>query len=479
MQSCYDAAETLPGDHAVSESLSSLIQAVLNYRQQRQQEACLRLNLSPQELASRFDLRLQTAPLPPEQLRPLLHTLQDYSVNTQSPLFMNQLYGQIHEMGLLGDFLAACLNTSMATWEIAPLLTLIEKEVLRQMAQLIGFDNFDGLLTPGGSFSNLQALLLAREKHFPEARKAGLAKLPPVRIFVSDQAHYSFVKFAQIMGLGQSSVVRVPSHPKGNLDLSALHTALARSKAQGHYPLMLAATAGTTVSGVFDDLEALAALAVSENLWFHVDGSYGGSLLLSPETRHFLKGIEGADSVAWNPHKMLGVPFHCPVLLTRHRGLLEAALSTEADYLFHDPGHDFNLGQKSLHCGRRAEALKFWLSWKVYGQRGLAQRIEKMRAVAIELARQIQQKPDFFLLCEPETPIVCFQYRPEGWEREAINQLNRAVREELFAQGEMLFNYAQISGLTVLRCVISSPDFTPEQGQKILKAVSETAQALT
>lgn len=463
-----------------NERFQALTQLIWQHHQNQQKQSQVRPNLSPEDYQEQLSLSLEQrqSPLPDEALLQEIERIQALSVATSHPLFMNQLYGHIHDMGLLGDMLSSGLNTSMATYEIAPLLTLIEKEVIAQLAREIGFSQWDGLMTPGGSLSNLQAMLMAKDRRFPEARAQGVSCLPALRIFVSDQAHYSFLKFAQLLGLGQDAIVKVASQQRGAIDPAALKQAIESELAAGHVPLMIAATAGTTVSGVYDDLQALAQLAQHYQLWFHVDGSYGGSLLLSEATRPLLTGIEQADSVAWNPHKMLGVPFHCPALITRHKGALEASLSTDASYLFHDHETEFNLGQKSLHCGRRPEALKFWLSWQAYGRDGLSQRVAQMVTAARNFAQQVDAQTDCELLCPPEAPIVCFQYRPAGLKQEQVNALNQQIRERIFAEGKILLNYAHISGMTVLRCVISHPGFRPEHAQQILKAVRQTGQAI-
>ena len=468
----------------MSEFILSSIQALLEQRAARQANPLVRPNHSPQELREHVDLSLPETGISQSELLKLSEQLQNLSVNTSSPLFMNQLYGNIHEVGLVGDLLTGILNTSMATYEIAPLLTLIEQEVVQSMGRIVGYDDCEGLLTPGGSLSNMQAMLMAKDRRYPEARTEGAGVLPPLRIFVSDQAHYSFVKFAQLLGLGRKAIVEVASTHKGSMDPEALKAKLAEVKAAGEVPLMIAATAGTTVSGVYDDLVALGHIAQAEKLWYHVDGSYGGSLLMHPETRGLLKGIEMADSVAWNPHKMLGVPFHCPVLMTRHKGALAHSLSTAASYLFHEGDDnyedDFNTGQKSLHCGRRPEVVKFWLSWKHLGRQGLGQRIHKMVSAARDFAERVENTPHYELLCRPEAPIVCFQYRPEGaedWSQERLNQFNQALRDRIFAEGQIVLNYAHISDLTVLRCVISSPEFTAEHAQQIMQAVEAASQA--
>lgn len=440
----------------------------------------LRHHRSPQALLKQWNLSLQSSndPVSAEQLDKWVDIFQAESVATNHPLFMNQLYGHIHDVGLLGDMLTSHVNTSMATYEIAPFFTLIEKEVIAQLAREIGFTQWDGLMTPGGSLSNMQAMLMAKDQRFPEARAKGAKSLPELCIFVSDQAHYSFVKFAQVLGLGQDSVVKIASTPRGTLRPEALVTAIQEVITAGKIPLMIAATAGTTVSGVYDDLEALGELARAHHMWFHVDGSYGGSLLLSHQAER-LKGIDQADSVAWNPHKMLGVPFHCPALITRHKGALEASLSTDASYLFHDDETQFNLGQKSLHCGRRPEAFKFWLTWQAYGRQGLQQRVENMLSGAQALAEAVKAHPHCELLCEPEAPIVCFQYQPQTLPAEQWSDFQEHLRTTVFNTGKILFNYAHIADKTVLRCVITHPDFQASHAEHILKTLDQTAVQLT
>lgn len=463
-----------------SQRFEKWMHKIWEYHIQQDTQRVLRKNSEPIEQLKQFNLSLSAcdSPASEDQLDALVDTLQNQSVATSHPLFMNQLYGHVHDIGLLGDMLSTHVNTSMATYEIAPFFTLVEKEVIAQLAREIGFKTWDGLMTPGGSLSNMQAMIMAKDQRFPEARAQGAKILPELCIFVSDQAHYSFVKFAQVLGLGQQSIVKVASEDKGSMKPAALKTAIEEALQAGKTPLMVAATAGTTVSGVYDDLTALGELAKAHDMWFHVDGSYGGALLLSAQ-KALLKGIEQADSVAWNPHKMLGVPFHCPALITRHKGALEASLSTDASYLFHDNETDFNLGQKSLHCGRRPEAFKFWLSWQAYGRQGLSQRIEGMIQGAETLADAVKAHPRCELLCEPEAPIVCFQYRPEvELSPEALDDFQERLREHCFAEGEMLFNYAHIANRTVLRCVITHPGFTSDHAAKILKALDVSAEFL-
>lgn len=463
------------------EILKEGLETLVNGHAQRSKRSQIRPSYTPEEYKQKVNLSLDAMEgVSKTELLNQLQTIQELSVNTFSPLFMNQLYGHCDDVSLLGDFASALMNTSMATYEIAPLMTLIEKECIHQMAGYIGYDTFDGLLTPGGSLSNMQAMLMAKDQRFPEARSKGAKVMPDVHIYVSENAHYSFVKFAQLLGLGKESVVKVKAAHKGSMDPQALAIEVAQSKSAGVTPLMIAATAGTTVSGVYDDLEALAEIAEAENLWFHVDGSYGGSLLLVPEYKEaYLKGIHRADSVAWNPHKMMGVTFHCPALITRHIGALEASLSTEASYLFHEEETDYNLGQKSLHCGRRVEAFKLWLTWKYQGHIGLQNRIKRMVSGAQEFAQKVEAHPRLKLLCKPEAPIVCFQYVPEkGVGLAEVNQLNESIREVIYQEGDIFLNFAHISGLTVLRCVISSPEFGSAHADKIIERVIAVGQEL-
>lgn len=321
----------------------------------------------------------------------------DYSVNTTSPYFNNQLYGTADPVGIAGDWITAVLNANSHTFEVAPVFTIMENELLAKMGRVIGGDfaeRYEGLFVPGGALSNLYAITLARQRMAPEVKTEGNYAAPGLTAFTSAEAHYSYKKACSLLGLGSDNLIAVPTGKTGNMDPAALAEALEATVAEGKRPFFVGATAGSTVLGAFDPLEELAdvleahhakhALAPDQQVWLHVDGAWGGPAILSPKTRSLVAGAERADSFCWNPHKVLGAPLQCASFISKHPGLLKAANGTNAAYLF-QPDKEFtqmDQGDKTFQCGRKVDALKLWLMWKALGDAGMAARVDKLVGAA-------------------------------------------------------------------------------------------------
>ncbi|RKY18380.1 MAG: glutamate decarboxylase [Planctomycetota bacterium] len=425
--------------------------------------------VSAEELLERMDLT------PPREGHSLDELLDDvratlhYSVRTAHPGFSNQLFGDFDAAGMLGEWITALLNTSMYTFEVAPVVTLMELALMRHMCELVGWRDEagegEGVLTPGGSIANLMAVLAARNRCVPDAKQRGLNADDRLVLFMSAEAHYSTERAASVVGLGQDAVRKVAVDAQGRMQPDALEAAIQQALARGERPFFLCATASTTVAGAFDPLDVLADVAERHGLWFHVDAAAGGGVLLSPQHRALMRGCERADSVVWNPHKMMGVPLACSALLMRDRGRLAATNAMGADYLFH-AGDDarYDLGDLSLQCGRRVDSLKLWLSWRALGDEGHARRIEQLFSLAGSLRELLAQRDAFELVREPQGCNTCFRYVPECWrgvpsgrERDiALGQASVELREALRSEGRLLINYAPVDGVPALRHVANN-----------------------
>jgi glutamate/tyrosine decarboxylase-like PLP-dependent enzyme len=436
----------------------------------------LRKAIEPEELSQKIDLNIPHLGIDSPQMLNLIKEVLDYSVNTNHPYFMNQMFGKTQPIAFLADLLISVLNTSMYTYEVAPVLTLIEKETIAHLTSKIwGTGIGDGVFTSGGSLSNMKAMFLARQNKLNHVKNSGLFQEQPVAIFISEQAHYSFVKGVNFMGFGTDALIKIPSKADARIDVVELEKAIIRTQKEGRLPLMLVAIAGTTISGTYDDVETLAQLAHRYEMWFHVDAAFGGALLFSDNERYKLNGIEKADSVTWNFHKAMGMPLSTSSFLTKDKGDLNQAFHVNADYLFHHEADDFDLGQKSLQGGRRPEALKLWMSLKYEGEKGFSQRIEKLRANALYFAKAIEKNPNFELFQEPDSTIVCFRYISEKGSISDQNELNVKLREAIFNEGKIIFNYAPLHDKIYLRCVLLDPDFTHQQLDNILNSILEKA----
>ncbi len=427
--------------------------------------------LAPDELERRLKPAI---PREGRGLEPLLDDLRGilrYSVRTGSPRFFNQLFGGFQPAALLGEWMAAVANTSMYTYEAAPVGTVLEKAVIDKMNALAGFRAGDGILAPGGSLSNLMAVLAARQRAFPSVKEEGLpAGVRPV-LFLSEEAHYSLTRAAIVSGLGSRGAIPVAADDAGRMVPAALEEAIARERKAGRQPFLVAATAGTTVCGAFDPLPEIGAVARREGLWFHVDGSSGASVLLSPRHAPLVAGIEQADSVTWNPHKMMGVPLSCSALLMREKGRLEEAFSMQADYLFHEGGFSaWDTGKKTIQCGRRLDALKLWLAWQALGDDGMRRRIDRLFELSEWFQKRMESDPGFELVRKPQATNICFRWLPEhiralppGPERRRkAHRFTLALRDRLIRSGKFMINYATLDGAAVLRLVLLNPATTEE-----------------
>jgi glutamate/tyrosine decarboxylase-like PLP-dependent enzyme len=416
---------------------------------------------APEAAAERLRLALGPEPRPWAEVAGDLERLVLASPRTTTPAFFNQLFGGRLGSATAADMLACLLNQSMYTYKVAGPQVLVEAALIRHMGRFLGWADAGGSFTPGGSLSNLLGMVLARNAAFSGAREEGLGERRPVA-YVSEEAHYSFRKNAGLIGLGRRAVRSLPVDGRGRMRPGALAAAIRADRREGRLPFMVAATAGTTVRGAFDDLDALASVTEGEGLWLHVDGAYGGSLVLSSRGQELLHGAHRAQSFTWDAHKLLGVPLTCSVLLVPTRGQLEQNLSEDADYLFQDgAGHD--PGQGSLQCGRRNDALKLWTAWQRHGDAGFAYRLERCLAAAARCAARVQATGGLELVSH-EGLNVCIGL-PGRDPDEVVQKLNDA--------GRYVVGTAQVRDRRVVRWVAVNPEVGTEDVDAFVAALAE------
>ena len=411
--------------------------------------------LDPGELRQQLPLDLPAEGKSLENLKTDIATYLAYAVKTAHPNYFNQLWGGFSTPCFMGDMLTSATNTSMYTYEVAPVATLIEKTLIAKMASLVGFSESEGQFTTGGSNGNLMAMAMARHQVMPALKQEGMVNGPRLIAFVSANAHYSFAKAAHLLGLGTTQVWQVPVDGDGRMVMSELEAAIAKALAQGARPFFVVGTAGTTVQGAYDPLTDIARVAQREGLWFHVDGAWGASVLLSPTHRHLMQGVEQADSVVWDAHKMMGMTLMCSALLVKQRGaMLNTFFTHGTDYLFHaGEANSIDLGTSTLHCGRRVDAVKLWLAWKHLGDRGWEATIDRYFALAAHAEAIINAHASLELVAPRQALNLCFQYMPKH-PRQTANDLTLKIRQALWETGVAMVNYAQIGDRTIFRLVI-------------------------
>ena len=442
---------------------------------------------SPEELRAELDLTLPSRGRGVDTALDELPGILERSVRSGHPRFMNQLFGGYDLAGIVGEWIATVLNTSMYTYEVAPVFTLMEEELVARMGQLAGMRGCEGVFTPGGSVSNLMAVLAARHRALPHAKHGGLRPGDRLALFLSEEAHYSLPRAASVLGFGTEAARRVPVDPIGRMIPEELERAIEEAKADGLQPFLVAATSGTTVPGAYDPLRPLGAVASRHGLWFHVDASWGGTVLLSEKHRRLMDGVELADSVTWNPHKGMNVPLSCSALLVKEPGQLAATHALHADYLFHgEHERSPDRGDLSLQCGRHVDVLKLWLSWRAVGDDGYRQRIDRNFALARRFADMVAEREAFTLVREPEGCNVCFRFIPPSLRGrdaadlplERLDAANVEVRERLKRSGRFLVNYATLDGAATLRLVFVHPRLEESDLTELLDAIERSGANL-
>lgn len=308
-------------------------------------------------------------------------------------------------------------------------------------------------------------MLVARNIVAPESKKQGVTP-GQYAIFVSDSAHYSVTNAAQMIGLGDDAIVRVPTVKDGTMDVSCLETAVQKAIQDGKKPLLISATSGTTVNGAFDPLDKIGTIARNVNAWFHVDACWGGAAVFSDKLKHLLKGSELADSIAFNPHKLLGVPLVCAFLLANDMRTLWLANKLNAGYLFHEKAledkatngnhqaaeQDWrqskllsnapeiseirDLASLTIQCSRRSDATKMYLHWVYYGTRGIAQQVEQAVDSAQHLSRLVESHPCLELITEQEKVFaqVCFYWKAKPEPKETLAAINSRNTQSLYRE---------------------------------------------
>jgi len=411
---------------------------------------------------------LPAAPSSANEISNILRTIVTNSINVAHPRTAAHLHCAPLLAALAAEVLISALNQSMDSFDQAPIATIVEQKLTRWLSYEAGLpESADGTFTTGGSQSNYMGLLLARDtflqKHWDwSAQKSGL---PPearrLRILCSEVAHFTVEKSASQLGLGTDAVMRVPVDNHFRMKSSSLREALDALPSQNLMPMAIVATAGTTDFGSVDPMPEIATLARESGAWFHVDAAYGGALLFSMRHRGKLRGIEAADSLTIDFHKLFWQPIPCSAFLLRDTKYFNA-IELHADYLnpeSHEAEGIPNLVTRSLLTSRRFDALKLWISFQSLGREKLAAMIDQTIRLAEHAAQIIRNTPQLELICEPQLSTVVFRYRPS---RSDVNSdaINTKLRQRLFEKGQAVIGHTRVRGQQCLKFTCMNPSAT-------------------
>lgn len=371
----------------------------------------------------------------------------------------------------------AALNQSIAVREMSPMLTVIEKQVIDWLAGLAGLGpRAGGTFTSGGTEATFTALLAARAQVLPNAWEKGVGGDPTV-VLCGEHAHYAVTRAVAQLGLGLEQVVLVKSSDF-RMDAADLRSRLNDLKSAGRTVMAVVATAGSTATGSFDDLNAIADACDEHDIWLHLDGAHGASALLSKTRGQSLKGIGRARSIAWDPHKMMLMPLSAGVLLVRDEADLENAFRQRAPYLFHaqEDARSWDQGSRSFQCSRRGDVLKLWVSVHRYGTEAFGLLYDRFCDLTIELRDLLRNHGAFEVMHEPECNILCFRYVGDrNYDESDLDSLNLAIREQYNRHGTGWITTTILAGKRVLRTTLLNPRIRTQHLEELVAELAAIA----
>jgi glutamate/tyrosine decarboxylase-like PLP-dependent enzyme len=406
-----------------------------------------------------FDFPLSRAGVSRDAFASVLKQVREKSVSVHSAYFMNQLFSGILPEAVAASEVVAATKATLATQEASPVFTRAEREVVFALSRELGWDpkKSGGLAVPGGSAANFMGLHCARQRAFPASRDEGNLG-HRFRVFVSEESHYSWKKGCMALGFGLNAVVPIRADGDGRLIPEHLKEEISKSRSRGEVPLLAGATAGTTVKGAFDPIRAMHEVCLDQKVWLHVDAAWGGPAVFSSSAKPLMDGVELADSLTFDAHKLLGASLTSSVFVTRHDEILREANDVAATYLFHDDEGGGDRGRLSWQCGRPADAFGFWSIWKRYGSDGFAALVDRQLALRGDFVRLLAESgPRIKLLHDPQFLNVCVQVLPPSGSQDAAGW-SRHVRQSLLESDRAMINFSVDShGVSFLRFILVHP----------------------
>jgi aromatic-L-amino-acid decarboxylase len=422
------------------------------------------------------------APASPEPLEAILadyrSIIEPYITHWQHPMFMAYFPSVATGPGILGEWLAAALNSNVMLWRNAPSSTELEEVVVSWLRQMLGLpDLFDGMFTDTASISSLLSIVAARHAvpglGARDEGLAGRAGLGRLRMYASTEAHSSIDKAAIVAGIGRAGVRRIPVDDEYRMKAELLSAAIDDDRAAGWTPFCVVATLGTTSSTSVDPCDAIAAICRREKLWLHVDAAYAGAAAIVPEMRPLLAGWEHADSIVVNPHKWMFTPFDASLLLFRSGEMFRDAFSLVPEYLrTPEAGGVHNFNEYGIQLGRRFRALKMWMQIRWFGVDGMAARLREHVRLAKLFASWVDADPDWERLAPVPFATVCLRYR-KGDDLDAINE---AILDRVNASGKVFLSHTKLAGCFTLRVAIGNPRQTEEHVARCWAVLREAAR---
>ncbi len=453
----------------------------------------------PDDLRDIFDFAISGEWSSDDQIFAALQDVLDKSVATMHPRFFNQLYAGANIYSIIAEHITAVLNTSMYTYEVGPLFTLMEEYVFGRIAQMVWWAGpHDGLMLPGGSNSNLYALQMARYALDPSINTTWLYNHQKLVILTSDESHYSLTKSAMLTWLGKDAIIKIETDDAGKMIPSALQAKILEVRESGAEVCMINATSGTTVMWAYDPLSQIAAIAKQHNIRLHVDMIRWGTVMFDDELKNKIEGIELVDSFAWNPHKMMWASMQCSVWMTQRPDVTAQCNVLKTQYLFQDDKwYDIwcDTGDKYTQCGRRVDVLKLRLMRKALWDQWVASNVRKAFDDARYLTEQVAWADQLYMYHQPECTNINFWYIPSDLtlpgtshadnltyiktHYDRIHPLTAQIKDRMLERGEMMTWYAHTKWYpNFFRMITISPKVTKEDLDFVVSHIQELGREL-
>ncbi len=457
--------------HALIDLLADYLDSSLNRREDKviQWE-------DPETAEKRWEERLFAQNADPVAL---FRQVVDESIKLHHPRYMGHQVSPAAPVAALAGALNDLLNNGMGVYEMGIPGTAMERAVLKSVARKMGFGSAaDGVLTSGGSLANLTALLTARSvsarrQVWSEGNNRQLALL------VSEEAHYCVDRAVRIMGWGEAGIIKVPSDEAFRMRTELLEPLYGEAIAQGKEVIAVVGSACSTSTGSFDDLEAIGRFAAKYGLWFHVDGAHGAANIYSSKYRHLVKGLELADSVVMDFHKMLLTPTITTALVFKDGRHSFRTFAQKAVYLLNQEGDEdwYNLAKRTFETTKTMLSLRAFSLLQTYGEAIFDEYVTTVNELTASFADWLETRTGWQLAVRPACNILCFRIAPPNLNALEANALNEAIRQELLEEGKFYIVKTNLRGLTFLRVTLTNP-FTQIGDLEALVSVLEKKAGL-
>ncbi len=430
--------------------------------------------LLPESLRYAFDKKLiPDEPKSLGQIREIISNLIDNSMNAYHPKYIGHMDSMPTLFSVIGDMVASALNNNLFSLEMAPFLTQLEYQLVKEFCELFGLpENAGGMILSGGSLTNLQALIIARNFTLGDNKGHLSGSDSELIIFCSEHAHVSIQKAAMIMGIGIQNVIKVSTDPFGRMITSELRSRIKQEIGKGLKPCAIVATAGTTVTGNIDPIYEIAEIAKEYKIWLHVDAIWGGGLIFSCNKKYLLHGIEYADSITFNPQKWMAVAKTCSLLMFKNKDHLEEYFRIRKTYV---KEHDIvtDLSETGITGTKRADILKLWLSLENMGMNGYQAYVDYTLELTRHFTDAVKQRKYLRLVTEPQTAIICMRGEPDYLDKTQFDKWNEELQDFLLRKKHTFFSLPKHNRENWQRIIILNPFLTKEGINEIFQSIDE------